>query len=168
VDSGADLSDDAQALAKWGVAAIGALQPGRFSDVPESTPFPEPILSQVEAAAKNLISGEYQISVDSNAPNLCALALDAAIPIWVGFFVDSAFESLGPTGVAQPPNQSDPNGGGHAVYLSAYRTASDNSFEFLLQNSWGPNWANSGAVWVSSAWLKATWTLWPMIVRVSE
>ena len=47
-------------------------------------------------------------------------------------YLDTAFEQAGPSTVIGAPNQADPTGGGHAVYLSAYRTAADGSFEFLL------------------------------------
>ncbi len=164
-DTGADLSDDAAALATWGIAPMGPpTSDGRASDVendPADNTFPEPDPSQLLVAGSDLISGEYQIPVDANAPTLCALSLDASVPIWLGFFVDSAFEQAGPSTVVGAPNQSDPTGGGHAVYLSAYRTAADGSYEWLLQNSWGSSWALNGSVWCSTAWLLATWMLWP-------
>ena len=165
-DTGADLSDDATALAEWGVAPIQApTSDGRYSDVENDKGwFPEPDLGRLLIAGADLISGEYQIPVDSSAPSLCALSLDGGIPIWLGFFVDSAFQSLGPSSIAQPPDTSDPSGGGHAVYLSGYRTASSGQYEFLLQNSWGSGWAGGGAVWCSQAWLLACWMLWPMVV----
>ena len=166
-DTGADLSDDATALSTWGVAPMGPTVDGRFSDVPNDPPdnsFPEPDLLQLQVAGSDLISGEYQIPVDASAPTLCALALDANVPIWVGFFVDSAFENLGANDIGRAPIAGDPNGGGHAVYLSGYRTSATGAFEFRLENSWGTGWADGGAVWCSTAWLLATWMLWPMAV----
>jgi hypothetical protein len=164
-DQGADLQDDATAMAKWGVCPMGATV-GRFSDVPDDNGygFPEPVVSELQIAGQDLIGGEYQIPVDDSAPTTVALCLDAGIPIWLGTFVGSAFENLGATGIAQPPDESDPKGGGHAMYISGYRTAADGSFEFRVENSWGSGWADGGAVWASSAWLKACWSLWPMAV----
>ena len=142
-----------------------APQDGRFSDVPgNDTPFPEPTVSDLAVAGQDLIAGEYQIPVDDTAPTTVALCLDAGIPVWLGTFVDTAFENLAANDIAQPADQSDPQGGGHAMYISAYRTASDGSFEFRVENSWGSSWADGGAVWASSAWLKACWNLWPMAV----
>ena len=168
-DDGADLSDDAAALAKWGQAPIQApTSDGRYSDVENDPPdnvFPEPDVAQLEVAGHNLIAGEYSIPIDADAPRLCALALDSGVPIWVGFFADSAFDGAQADTVLGPPNEADPDGGGHATYLSAYRTAADGSYEFLLQNSWGSNWADNGAVWVSSAWLQKVWMLWLMAVQ---
>jgi hypothetical protein len=168
-DGGADLSDDATALAKWGVAPIQApTSDGRYSDVENDPPdntFPEADPAQLELAGKDLIAGEYAIPVDAQAPVLCALALDAGIPIWVGFEVDQAFEDATPSTVVGAPDPAYALGG-HAVYLSAYRTAADGSYEFLLQNSWGSDWADDGAVWVSEAWILATWMLWLQSVKV--
>jgi hypothetical protein len=168
-DDGADLSDDAEALKRWGIDAMGPQIPGRSgaSDVPDDVPgvpFAEPNRYAVERASSHIITGEYQIPVDANAPVTVALALDAGIPVWLGCFVDSAFENLGAKDIAQPPNESDPYGGGHAMYISGYRTNAKGEFEFRVENSWGTGWADGGAVWASSAWLKACWMLWPMAV----
>jgi hypothetical protein len=164
-DTGADLSDDATALATWGIAPMQAeIADGTDEPlVPDGGAYPEPDITQLAIAGEDLVDGEYQIPVDAAAPKLCALALDAGIPIWLGFLVDDAFENLGPNDIAQPP--IEPGLGGHAVYLSAYRTAADGSYEFLLQNSWGDGWALNGSVWVSTAWLLKCWMLWPMAVK---
>ena len=168
VDTGAELQDDADALSRWGLAPMGNQIAGRggISDVPDDVdgqPFHEPVRAQVELAGKELVSGEYSIAVDQSAPNTVALALDAGIPVWLGVFVDTAFERLGPTDIAQPGDQSDPNGGGHALYISGYRTESG-ILQFRVENSWGSSWADNGAVWASEAWLLSCWNLWPMKV----
>jgi papain like protease len=167
-DDGAELQDDATAVANWGVAPIQSpTSDGRYSDVENDPPnniFPEPDPMQLQMGAQDLISGEYSIAVDKNAPLTVAASLDSNIPVWVGFVVDSAFENLGQYDVAQAPNTNDQNGGGHAVYLSGYRTSSGGSLEFRLENSWGSGWGDSGAVWCSTAWLLATWDLFPMTV----
>lgn len=166
VDAGADLQDDATAMAKWGIGPMGAPVRNRFCDIPDPTGygFPEPDVGALEVAGQDLIGGEYQIAVDTSAPNTVALCIDAGIPVWLGTFVDTAFQNLGAHDVAQPANENDPNGGGHAMYVSGYRTAADGSFEFRVENSWGSSWADGGAVWASSAWLKACWSLWPFKV----
>lgn len=167
-DTGADLNDDAAALRTYGIAPMqGPTSDGRNSDVENDPPdnsFPEPDASRIVVAGADLITGEYQIPVDSDAPRLCALALDAGIPIWVGFFCDRAFENLGQNDVAQAPNQSDPNGGGHAVFLSGYRTNQAGELEYLLINSWSNSWCADGTCWTSSAWLLACWSLFPMAI----
>jgi hypothetical protein len=164
-DDGAELQDDATAVAGWGIAPIKApTSDGRFSDVENTSStaaFPEPAAEDLEQGASSLLAGEYAITVDSTAPRVVAASIDAGIPVWVGFSVDDAFEALGSNDVAQPPGSSL---GGHAVYLSGYRTNASGFYEYRLENSWGSGWADSGAVWCSTGWLLACWDLWPCTV----
>jgi hypothetical protein len=169
-DTGSDLQDDASAAARWGIAPIKApTSDGRFSDVPNDFElpdgaFPEPDVMQLQIAGADLIAGEYQIPVDANAPNLVAASLDARIPVWLGTLVGAAFQALGANDIAQPTPPSDTSAGGHAMYLSGYRTNAAGKLEFKVRNSWGGGWAMGGAVWASEEWLKACWSLWPMAV----
>jgi hypothetical protein len=162
-DDGAELQDDADAVKTWGIAPIQSpTSDGRFSDVENDPPdntFPEPDPTQMQIGGQDLITGEYAISVDSNAPNVVASSLDSGYPVWVGFLVDQAFEDLGASSIAQAPIGSGL--GGHAVYLSGYRTNALGKLEFRLENSWGSGWALNGSVWCSEAWLMACWDLWP-------
>lgn len=167
MDTGADLQDDATALVGWGLAPIQApTSDGRFSDVeadPANNVFPEVDPSQLQKAFQ--VTGEYQIPVDANAAKNVALCIDAGIPVQIGIFVDMAFENLTPGQVAQPADQADPQGGGHALYIYGYRTAADGSYEFLVKNSWGSVWCDSGSCWASTAWLQTAWELFPIAVK---
>lgn len=165
-DGGADLQDAASVFSKSGDIPMQAEQDGRFSDVPdtETTPIPELTPDESQRGSEDLFSGEYSIAVDTNAPTTVAASIDAGIPVWLGTFVDTAFENLTASQVAQPANQNDPNGGGHALVIVGYRTAADGSLEFKVQNSWGTGWCDGGFCWASSAWVLATWELWPFAV----
>jgi hypothetical protein len=74
-DNGADLQDDATALAGWGLAPIQSpTTDGRYSDVeadPANNVFPEPDPTRLQKAFQ--VTGEYTIPVDAAAPNLVAL-----------------------------------------------------------------------------------------------
>jgi hypothetical protein len=170
-DTGAELQDAANAGARWGVAPLGKLEGGRYSDVPGDPPnnvFPEPDYQQALLAGSDIVTGEYSITSNAEAPKVAAASLDAGYLLWVGFFCDSAFQALKPGDVAQAPDQNDPQGGGHAVLLCGYRTAADGSFEFLLRNSWGAGWCDGGYCWVSTAWLVAAWDCWPFTAKVGQ
>lgn len=167
-DDGADLQDDATALSGWGLAPIQApTSDGRFSDVeadPQDNTFPEPDPTQLQRAFQ--VTGEYSIPVNADAPRLVALCLDANVPVQVGFFCDTAFENLTPGQVAGVPDQNDPNGGGHAVYLYGYRTNAQGKLEFRLRNSWGASWCDNGDCWVSEEWMvQGAWELFPCAVK---
>jgi len=176
-DVGAELADVITVLGTLGVCpqAVPTTPDGRNYDIWTANDGPatpnvnnEPDAAQLEAAATTLVTGAYRI--DNGAPTAsdqAAAAIVAGFPLYAGFFVDSAFEALGPNGVAGPPNENDPNGGGHAVFLAGYRTNAAGAREWLLVNSWGTGWANDGTVWCSTAWLAAAWETWILDVAVS-
>jgi hypothetical protein len=173
-DSGAQLSDVIEALSVYGVAPMrGPTPDGRNYDIwtpdegPDANVNAEPDFAQLEQAATTIITGTHRI--EEAAPDVVdqvAAAIAAGFPVYTAFFCDSAFESLTTTQIAGAPNQSDTNGGGHAVYLSGYDTASGGSRVFTLTNSWGTSWCLDGRCMVSEAWLRAVWDLLVGDVRV--
>ena len=164
-DDGAELQDDVDAVAKWGVGPIGSDIEGRHSDCPsvQEPSFPEPDVSALQVSAGHLLSGEYSIPVDSSAHEVVAASLDAGIPVWVGGLVGSAYENLGPNDIAQPTPDTDSSAGGHAQLIAAYRTTGA-ELQFLVVNSWGTGWALNGTVWASTAWVETLWSAYPMAV----
>lgn len=166
-DSGAEMADVATALAKYGVCAMGETVDGRESDVGAANINSDPDVMALAAAGKNLLAGEYVIDpTAANASALAAAALEAGLPLWAGFFCDSAFEVIQPGQIAGAPNESDPNGGGHAVYLTGYTTTAIGRV-FTLRNSWSAGWCNAGSCLVSEAWLADVWALYPMAVALA-
>lgn len=167
-DDGAQLADAIEAAAEFGVCPMG-VQPsdGRYSDCDPSSINDEPDMAKLEQAATTLVTGAYRIDpAASTASDQIAAALMSGFPIYVGFYVDSAFENLTPEQVATSPNEADPNGGGHAVYLSGYRTNAAGKREFRLTNSWGQSWCDNGQCWVSEEWVHDTWEMWVTDVSV--
>jgi hypothetical protein len=168
-DGGAELADAIQAMSFEGAAPMGPPAPdGRHSDVDPATVNDELVVARLEAADTTIVTGEYRISATGKAlSDQAAAAIAAGYPVYCGFFVDSAFEDLSPGQVAGAPNQADPTGGGHAVYLSGYATRADGSRTFVLTNSWGESWCDDGRCLVSEAWLAAAWELWVIDVVIS-
>ena len=164
-DDGAELQDGADVVEQWGVAALRPLVEGRYSDVPSTSPFPEPEPLQVELQGQHLIVGPYSIPVDSKAPQTVAACLDSGIAVWVGGLVGSAVQSLQPGQIEQPTPESDPSAGGHARFIHGYRTAPGGRFEYLVRNSWGATWCGIGENWASEEWLLAQWDLFPLAVQ---
>jgi hypothetical protein len=173
-DTGAQL-EDAAAADKWGVGAMGVQIAGRdgLSDVPDDpadNAFPQPNLAQLVPAAGKIMSGEYSVAVNDQAPKLLAACIDAKVLVWDGFFCDSAYENLKSGEVAGVPDQSDPNGGGHSELVSAYRTSTVNGstvLEYYKTNSWGDSWCEGGGCWCSEEHVMAEWNLFPFAARVS-
>ena len=167
-DGGAELGDVFTALSQFGVCPIEApTSDGRLSDVEPSNVNSEPGFIQLEQAALRPVVGPYGLDpTSSSASDTIAAALAAGIPVAIAAFVDTAFENLQPGHVAGAPNQADPQGGGHAIYLSGYQTQPDGSRAFILTNSWGVGWCNAGRCLVGPAWLAAAWEAWPVSVVV--
>lgn len=164
-DTGAELADGDDVVAQWGVCQIGTLIEGRYSDVPEGSPFPEPEPLEVELQGQHLIVGPYSIPVDTSAPNTVAACLDSGIAVWIGGLVGAAMQALTPGQIEQPTPTSDTTAGGHARFIRGYRTAIGGAFEWLVRNSWGASWDGSGEDWASTEWLLAQWDLWPLAVQ---
>jgi hypothetical protein len=170
-DTGADLSDDAKALAEWGGAPmVPTRTDDGLSDVDDDpnapTAFPndevpEPEPSRLQIAGNRLIDGEYQIPIDGNASTLCALSLDNGISILYGGQVNAMYDGLRSDSIATAACTVD--GSGHAQYLSAYRTVAGKR-QFRIQGSWGYSFADQGAVWADESYLMSQWYLWPMAV----
>lgn len=182
VDTGAELQDVADACARYGVGPIGPDVAGRYSDVPDDqdgVAFPEADAAKLQVAGSELVSGEYAIAINGDAPLLVAAALDANIFVWDGFFCDSTVENLEAGQIAGVPNESDSNGGGHATGYCAYKTLTADTrtvdgallkageFVFKKRNSWSASFADAGDYWVSSDHVRAAWSLWPFTAKVS-
>lgn len=164
------------------------LPDGPFApNAPGAPPFPEANVKAAIEASAQIIDGEYQIAVNQDAPSLIAASLDAAIPVWTGGLVGGAFEGLGPSDVAEPTPTSERGAGGHAQFFSGYSSvakllaSSNPTFVQAAKNalaqgwtttdllaritgSWGTGWGDAGRVWVSPAWQRAQWNLFPMAV----
>lgn len=163
-DSGAMPADVMTALQQVGVRAIAApTDDGRYSDVDDANVENKPTLLDLEAGVVHLLAGEYRIDESSaDAPQQVAAALAGlhgpSCAVGLAVFVDTAFEdwdaSKGP--LDAPPDQADPNGGGHWVAIVGYSTAAGGGLVFDVVNSWGDSWGDgTGHVQVTQRWLMA-------------
>jgi hypothetical protein len=160
----------------WGVRAmeVPTSPDGRVCDIWTESDTGDPANTNVNdnpSLGEELAAGETLIKFDAQPhlinpsdpgaiETMCAvLDGDPALPIHACGFVDTAFMRLTPIDVAQAPDTTDRNGGGHAFWFSAYRTNPiTGEREFRLENSWG-DWCDHGAGWVSEAFVRACWVL---------
>lgn len=174
-DTGAELADVYHADATYGVLPmlVQATPDGRFYDLWTDADTgagtgnvnDEPGFAQLEQAGTRLVSGPYGIDPTAqNAAASIAAAIASGIPVEIAGFVDSAFMSLTKGQVMGAPNQSDPNGGGHAIWLWGYDTMADGSLVFTLRNSWGAGWCDGGNCLVGPAFIASLWEAWPVAV----
>lgn len=182
-DTGADMEDVFTAEAEYGVAPMVVDQSpdGRFSDIwgPDDGPAAPNLNGEAElaalfTAATTLIKLDVHAHVipvdDPNRSDLMAAALDAdpPIPIQACGPVGAAFQSMQPGQVLGPTPASDKTQGGHAFYFRAYRTNANGEREWLLRNSYGPQWCEAGGCWVSEAFIASCWGLWVKDVTVQK
>jgi hypothetical protein len=163
-DSGSMTTDYESWIATFGVAPRWrpSTPNGRNSDCDLDTVNDDIDLAAVESAGTLLAPGPYAIDPRaSDAEALVQAALSANIVVRVDAFVDTSFEqwSAGSTPIPAP-NENDPNGGGHAIYIVAWNVG-----QYVIRNSWGTSWGASGDAIVSSAWIQAAWGLYPWTVK---
>lgn len=175
-DTGAELADVMTVLARYGVKPmlVNVTPDGRNYDLWTDDDVGKPgggnvneevDLLDLEQSGQKLITGPYLLNPKTqNASDLIATALVSGIPCETAFFCDSAFQALNPNQVANAPVTSDPQGGGHAVFLSGFETLTDGNRVFYLTNSWSGSWCDGGRCLVGPQWLDAAWEVWPMDV----
>jgi hypothetical protein len=166
-DSGAEIADVIAVIAEDGVKpmAVPQTSDGRFSDVESDHVNDEPAVEGLEVAAQHVLDGPYAVDLTAaNASDVLAAALASKMELDIAFFADTAFMNLGSGQVAQAPNESDQNGGGHSVRLNGYKKQADGTRRFRLRNSWGL-WCEGGSCWVSEAFIAKLWEAWVVAVK---
>lgn len=166
-DTGVQTVDAIAGVAEFGVIPMGSVQPmapdGRNSDVDASNVTVELDIGALVVGSQKPVIGAY--GIDNTAPNamdLVCASIRAGVPVQIDFYVDSPFFDLKSGQVAQPPNENDPNGGGHTVCCAEYVTVNG---ERLLRvtNSWG-KWCDNGRFLAGQAWLQAAWAAHPYAI----
>jgi hypothetical protein len=80
-----------------------------------------------------------------------ALCTPPVAPILIGAMVGMKFARAVPGQVLEGDDDEDE--GGHALLIIGHRTDVYCKREFLLVNSWGTSWDESGEAWASEAWI---------------
>jgi C1A family cysteine protease len=145
-DSGAMVRDGCKVLHDDGVCTedLFPYTPGKFKDVP-------PDLDITAAAQYRIITYARLNSSDEIRASLAQ-----SNPVIIGVAVYESFEhQIGPDGRVPIPPPTDTLLGGHCMFLSGYKPDPQNigMFLFRCQNSWGPNWADSGYCWMPEGYL---------------
>jgi hypothetical protein len=138
----------------WTDADTGGSPPGNVND--DATA--EQIAAAGQCRPKLTLSNLDPTEADVE-DQVCA-AISAKMPVWLGTEVGQQFQTLTGDTEAQPDSvPNDPNGGGHALFIVAYRTLPDGSREYRVINSWGDSWDENGECWASGAWVRGCWEL---------
>ena len=133
-DSGAQIRDGVKSVNKKGVCPedMWPYNISEFTQKPHSVCYTD--------ALKHQVLSYQRVVTDANHMKGC---LAEGYPFIFGFTVYESFESsqVAQTGVVNMPHKKEKVLGGHAVLAVGY---DDISKRFIVHNSWGVNWGQSG------------------------
>jgi len=142
-DAGARIRDGIKAVSKQGVCSetVWPYDVARFAEKP-------PVAAYQEALGQRAL--QYQTVLRRITQMKGCLA--AGFPFVFGFTVYTAFESkaVERTGVVDLPHGGEKLLGGHAVLAVGYDDATQ---RFIVRNSWGEKWGQSGYFTMPYAYL---------------
>ena len=137
LDNGAQIRDGIKTVNKLGVVPE-TMWP--YSDKNPGTFQRKPTVACYTEALKHQVTTYMAVTQSEAAIKTC---LAEGFPVVFGFSVFDAFESdaVAKTGILNLPAPGEQNLGGHAVLCVGYDDASK---RFLVRNSWGAAWGQSG------------------------
>jgi len=145
-DSGAYIRDGIKVAASLGVSleTLWPYDESRYKERPTEAAFSD---------ARHRRITEYA-RVRQDTPDLKRV-LASGFPIIIGLTLYASFESdaVTATGIVPLPDQSESCLGGHAVLIVGY---DDAQACYLVRNSWGKDWGDSGYFWLPYAYVTTT------------
>jgi C1A family cysteine protease len=137
-DAGANIRDGIKACNIYGFAPeeIWPYNISRFTEKPPQAAY--------DAALQDRI--HFYASIDNSNVNNIKLALVHGYPVVFGFRVFQNFEDYKVGDILQLPDPTAQSLGGHCVCISGY---DDSKGAFLVANSWGESFGESGYYWQS-------------------
>ena len=115
--------------------------------------FVRPTWGSYREAYANKINSYYRISSSGDERNkFIKMALDAQHPVVFGMIVDDEYQNYR-GGIVKMPRSTRLNPGGHCQVIVGY---DDNRKLWIVRNSWGKWWGESGYAWVPYDYLDAS------------
>ena len=138
-DSGLDLSDALQIFTSYALPpeSLWTYTPSNYSRLPPSTTYTSPPISSKKIKYLPIIQ------TDTNIMNSIYLKN----PVIFGIYVYTSFLTavVAKTGIIPLPNtQRERLQGGHCIFIVGW-TKYQNVDYYIIQNSWGANWGNTGS-----------------------
>jgi C1A family cysteine protease len=138
-DSGLDLSDALQIFTSYALPpeSLWNYTPSNFSRLPPNSTYTSPPIS----SKKIKYTAIFQ--TDTNIMNSIYLKN----PVIFGIYVYTSFltAAVAKTGIIPVPNpRKEALQGGHCIFIVGW-TKYQNVDYYIIQNSWGPSWGNTGS-----------------------
>jgi hypothetical protein len=123
--------------------------------------------ANADASGRYRLAALEQLHSKPADVNEMASVLAGGDDIWISFSVnDQAWMSRSMNNAVIPDYEAVDDTG-HAVVLAGYRTLPNGTKQFLIHNSWGTRWGESGYGWISEA-MVTRYTRSAYKVRVTE
>jgi hypothetical protein len=145
-DSGAQVRDGCKVLQTIGVPTedLFPYTPGKFRDVPPDIDIAEAGKYKIGSYARLNSSDEVRAAIAGNSP------------VVIGIAVFQSFEtSIGADGLVPIPSPSEPELGGHCLYVRGYRPDPRNIGMYLFDtvNSWSESFGDKGVCYLPQGYL---------------
>lgn len=145
IDSGATIRSSIKSLNKFGVCTE-ALH--KYS----VTAFARPPTAQALAEATQYRALRYE-RIDNRVGSQLYSAVAKGHVVVFGSMLYQSCTEAGQTGLVKMPKKSETALGGHAMAIVGYNMGRK---LFMVKNSWGTNWGQSGYCWMPEAYLTDT------------
>lgn len=110
-----------------------------------------PTNDEILLASENQVSGFFEIEGEGeHVAQQMACTLMVGHPIIAAFWLGPEYRSMEPGQIARVPGS---RWGLHAQLIVGFRTSVQGELEFLIRNSWGPEWGDSGHIWASQSYV---------------
>lgn len=107
-------------------------------------------------ASQNRLAGYYAIDgLRHDRVQGLLLALRADQPCVAAFKLGAEYFRPTPGQVMSPPKTTE---GLHAQIICGYRVRAGGGYQFLIRNSWGPDWGEGGYIWVEEEYFDPGYT----------
>lgn len=142
-NAGTYMEDGIRVVSKYGACELSLWQYN------ETNIYTKPSDEAYADAAKRKVLSYCTVEQNQTA---VMTTLSNGFPIAFGFLAYAGFESpeVTKTGIVHIPAKDESVLGGHAMLIVGYDLPNQ---QFLVRNSWGPNWGISGYCWVPFAYI---------------
>lgn len=110
-----------------------------------------PTNDEILLASENQVQGFYEIEGEGDH---AALQIVNSVmndqPVVAAFWLGPEYRSMEPGQIARVPGS---RWGLHAQLIVGFRTLAQGGVEFLIRNSWGPEWGEGGHIWASQGYV---------------
>ena len=126
------------------------------------------VLRGVELGLTMWGGGPYYIFLTTTRFRDCMLALDAGHTVPIGNWVSTSVFDYGPASAPIGAQSYTGEGGGHCMFLHGYEVLPSGIVIWEGTNSWGTGWGRGGRFQCTSEFLKQSWEVFAMKVRVAQ